>query len=33
VLLPPALAEDDDALARWLQRAHAQAVTAPPARR
>lgn len=33
VLLPPDLASDDEALARWLQRAHAQAVTAPAARR
>lgn len=33
VLLPPDLAADDEALSRWLQRAHAQAVTALPARR
>ncbi|MFN8011860.1 MAG: TfoX/Sxy family protein [Holophagaceae bacterium] len=35
VLLPPALVEDEEGLARWVQRAHAQALTAPrtPSRR
>jgi hypothetical protein len=33
VLLPTGLTDDDEALARWLQRAHAQAVTTPPQRR
>jgi hypothetical protein len=35
VLLPQALVEDEDGLAHWVQRAHAQALTAParPSRR
>lgn len=35
VLLPQALVQDGEGLARWIQRAHAQALTAPqhPARR
>lgn len=30
VLLPPGLVQDGEGLARWIQRAHAQALTAPP---
>jgi len=35
VLLPEELVEDEEALAHWIQRAHAQAITAParPSRR
>jgi TfoX/Sxy family transcriptional regulator of competence genes len=33
VLVPPALHDDDEALAAWLVRAHAQALSAPPKKR